>query len=212
VLFAAFTLEELWRGRAVFTHLPQDVMADLQPFLDRQDPAATAKDSKQQDTWRILKVGFVGVVLGIALFTNVYRTARDIGESDPRDYYAKGSAWMRANIPPGEMVFNTDWDDFPRLFFYDPTHRYVSGLDPTYLLDKDAELSKLFDRITTGDEEDPGPLIRDRFGARWIFSDSTSDHDGFHDNAMRSGWFDLVYEDDECRVLLIRDQKTELPP
>ena len=211
VLFAAFTLEEFWRGRAVFTHLPQDVLADLQPFLDRQEPAASAKEIKHQESWKMLKLGFVAVVLGIALFTNVYRTAKDIRDSDPRDYYAKGAAWMRANIPPGEMVFNTDWDDFPRLFFYDPTHRYVSGLDPTYLLDKDRNLSDLYVKITTGDEEDPGPLIRDRFGARWVFSDN-KDHDAFYDSALRSGWFDRVYEDSDCSVLHIRDQKAEPPP
>ena len=117
-----------------------------------------------------------------------------------------------ANIPPGELIFNTDWDDFPRLYYYDPTHFYTSGLDPTYLLDKNPELSKLYERITTGEEEDPGPLIRDRFGTRWIFSDNTKDHDGFFDNALRSGWFDRVYEDGDCSVLHIRDQKSEPPP
>src|SRR5712664_1018348 len=211
ILFVAFTLENFWRGRAVFTHLPDDVMEDLQPFLDRQETAATAKETKNEETWKIIKLGFVAVALGIALFANVYRTAKDIRESDPRDYYAKGAAWMRVNVPPGEMVFNTDWDDFPRLFYYDPTHVYTSGLDPTYLLDKNADLSRLYERITTGEEEDPGPLIRDRFGARWVFSDNTKDHDGFYDSALRSGWFDRVYEDADCSVLHIRDQKSEPP-
>jgi hypothetical protein len=212
ILFAAFTLENFWRGRAVFTHLPEFVMEDLQPFLDRHETAATAKETKSEETWKYLKLGFVAVALLLALGGNVYRTAHDIGESDQRDYYAKGANWMRANVPPGEMIFNTDWDDFPRLFYYDPTHIYTSGLDPTYLLDKNAELSRLYDRITTGDEEDPGPLIRDRFGARWIFSDNTKDHDSFYDNALRSGWFDRVYEDGDCSVLHIRDQKGEPPP
>jgi hypothetical protein len=212
ILFVAFTLENFWRGRAVFTRLPEFVMEDLQPFLDRQEPAATAKEIRSEETWKYLKVGFVAFALLLALGANVYRTARDIRESDPRDYYAKGAAWMRANIPPGELVFNTDWDDFPRLFYYDPTHVYTSGLDPTYLLDKNPDLSRLYDRITTGEEEDPGPLIRDRFGTRWIFSDNTKDHDGFYDNALRSGWFDRVYEDGDCSVLHIRDQKSEPPP
>jgi hypothetical protein len=212
ILFAAFTLEHLWRSRAVFTHLPQDVMDDLQPFLDREDPATVKKEAKDRENWRLIKAGFCAVCLGAALFANVYRTAKDIRESDPRDHYAKGAYWMRANIPAGEMVFNTDWDDFPRLFYYDPTHVYASGLDPTYLLDQNAELSKLYDRITTGEEEDPGPLIRDRFKARWIFSDNTSDHDAFYDVALRSGWFDRVYEDADCSVLHIRDQKGEPPP
>ncbi len=212
ILFAAFTLEQFWRGRAVFTHLPQDVMEDLQPFLDRQTPTATAKETQHEETWKIIKAAFVALALGLALFGNVYRTAKDINGSDPRDYYAKGAAYMRGNIPAGQIVFNTDWDDFPRLFYYDPTHVYVSGLDPTYLLDKNAELSKLYDRITTGEEEDPGPLIRDRFGATWVFSDNTKDHDAFYDNALRSGWFDRVYEDSDCSVLHLRDQKSEPPP
>ena len=117
---------------------------------------------------------------------------------------------MRANVPPGERVFNTDWDDFPRLFYYDPTHAYISGLDPTYLYDRDKGLSQLYDNITLGKEEDPGPLIRDRFGARYVFSDNA--HDDFFFNARESGWFDIVYEDRECTILHIRDQKQEPEP
>jgi hypothetical protein len=211
VLFAAFTLEQFWRGRAVFTHLPQHVLEDLQPFLDRQEPTVIAKEHKHQETWRIAKIAFVAVAMAAVFFANVYRTSRDIGESEPRNFYARGAAWMRTNIPAGEMVFNTDWDDFPRLFYFDSSHVYVTGLDPTYLFDKNAELSRLYDRITTGDEEDPGPLIRERFGARWVFSDNTDDHVSFYDNAIRSGWFDRVYKDNDCIILKLRDVKGEPP-
>src|SRR6266850_4365223 len=59
ILFAAFTLENFWRGRAVFTHLPESVMKELQPFLDRQETAATAREIKSDETWRWIKVGAV---------------------------------------------------------------------------------------------------------------------------------------------------------
>jgi hypothetical protein len=212
ILFAAFTLEQFWRGRAVFTHLPDDVLEDLQPFLDREAPTVVASERKHQETWRIVKIALVAVALAAVFGANVYHTAGDISESDPRNFYARGASWMRTNIPPGEIVFNTDWDDFPRLFYFDPSHVYVSGLDPTYLFDKNAELSRLYDRITLGEEEDPGPLIRDRFGARWVFSDNTDDHVSFYDNALRSGWFDRVYKDDDCTILRIREVKAEPPP
>ena len=212
ILFAAFTLESYWRGRAVFTRLPDDVLEDLQPFLDRPDAAAVQTETKQNENWKFATVVLVCVALGGALFANVYRTAHDIRESDPRDHYARGSLWMRANIPPGERIFNTDWDDFPRLFYYDPTHVYITGLDPAYLHDRDAQLSDLYVDITTGKEEDPGPLIRDRFGARWVFSDNSDDHVPLFDNAMNSGWFDKVYSDDDCTILHIRDQKKEPQP
>ena len=153
----------------------------------------------------------VALLLGISLFFSVRQTARDIRESDARDYYQGGARWLRANVPPGELIFNTDWDDFPRLFYYDPTHVYVSGLDPTYLLDQNPVLSGLYEDITLGRQDDPGPLIRDRFGARYVFSDNTSDHDDFYRKAYESGWFEQVYKDGDCTVLRIRDQKVEPP-
>jgi len=119
---------------------------------------------------------------------------------------------MRSNIPAGEIVFNTDWDDFPRLFFFDPTHVYVSGLDPTYLLDKNAELSKLYEKITTGDEEDPGPLIRDRLCTRWVFGYNNTHQHAAYDNALRRGRFDRVYDDSDCSGLHIHDRMRETPP
>ncbi len=61
-----------------------------------------------------------------------------------------------------------------------------------------------------GEEEDPGPLIRDRFGARYVFTDNG--HDAFFNNAVESGWFDIVYEDKECTILHIRDEKAEPQP
>ena len=212
ILFAAFALRQYWLGRSVFSRLPDDVMEDLQPFLDRNESSENLTADRERRYWRFLAAGCIAVLLLTVFVINVRRTAKDISESDPRDYYAAGAAWMRGNIPPGEVVFNTDWDDFPRLFYYDPKHAYVSGLDPNYLFDKDPNLSEAYDRITTGKEEDPGPLIRERFGSRWVFSDNTDDHADFFDNALRSGWFERVYEDQDCSVLYIRDQKGEPPP
>ncbi|HKS28985.1 MAG TPA: hypothetical protein VJS44_14255 [Pyrinomonadaceae bacterium] len=168
-------------------------------------------------TWRLRSAArtFGIIVLSfvtVTLFINVQETARSIADDHGRDFYAKGMAWVRDNVPEGERVFNTDWDDFPKMFFYDTKHTYVSGLDPTYLLDKNPELSKLYEQITLGKEKDPGPLIRDRFGARYVFTDNEDIHNDFYYNALQSGWFERVYEDEDCTVLKIRDQKGEPPP
>jgi hypothetical protein len=146
------------------------------------------------------------------IFTVWIEGKTEIADTAPPEEYRAGVQWMRANVPAGETVFNTDWDDFPKLFFYDPTHAYVSGLDPTYLYDANPELSKLYERITLGKEKDPAPLIRERFHARYVFTDNEQVHDDFYDAAMDSGWFEEVYSDDKCTVLHIRDQKGEPPP
>ena len=213
IMFSAFSLQPWLQGfRPYLTRLPPDVLEELKPFLDRQGEIKEEKGSDWRDWARTIAAAIVAITLGIILFFNLRQAAEEIGTSKPHDHYQRGAAWMQANIPPGELIFNTDWDDFPRLFYYDPTHRYVSGLDPSYLYDKDPKLSRLYDSIGQGEEEDPGPLIRDRFGARYVFTDNS--HHEFFDHARLSGWFDIIYEDRDCTIMYIRDQKEveELEP
>lgn len=213
IIFAAFALQPWITGaRSPFTHLPADMLDELQPFLDRHETPEVIKARQTKELQKLIGAALAAVLLGIALVVNVWVTKNDIERSDPPNFYNAGMQWVRANVPPGEIVFNTNWDDFPRMFFFDPTHRYVSGLDPTYLYDQNAELSNLYERITLGKEDDPGPLIRDRFGARYVFTDNKNEHSEFSNKAIDSGWFEVVYEDKDCTVLHILDQKKETPP
>jgi hypothetical protein len=208
VMFAAFSVQPWLLGfRSYLTRLPADVLEELKPFLDRQDRHETKNEEKRNFRESLLMMGgsFVALGLGIVLCLNLLKEVEEIGSSQPHDYFSAGATWMRHNIPPGQIVFNTDWDDFPRLIYYDPTHNYVSGLDPNYLFDKDPSLSGLYERIGLGTQEDPGPLIRDRFGARYVFSDNN--HHDFFEKARLSGWFDIVYEDTECTIMYIRDER-----
>jgi len=211
VLFAAFSLQPWLAGfRSYLTRLPADVLEELKPFLDRETVVLPEKESGWRDWLRNFAVVVVALVLSLCLFFNLRSEMKEIRESEPHDYYQAGAAWLQANVPPGQIIFNTDWDDFPRLFYYDSSHYYVSGLDPSYLYDKNPSLSELYDRITLGKEEDPGPLIRDRFGARYVFSDNT--HHDFFEQARLSGWFDIVYEDEQCTIMHIRDEKAGETP
>jgi len=212
ILFAGFSLRPWLAGyRPYLTRLPADVQQELEPFLDREVPPPEDEEpSTLRDVLRTVAVATVTVVLNVFLIFNLYATREEIKQSEPHDFYRAGAEWMRAHVPPGQLIFNTDWDDFPRLFYFDPAHYYVTGLDPSYLYDKSPELSRLYESITLGQEEDPGPLIRDRFGARWVFSDNT--HHDFYEHARNSGWFDIVYEDAQCVIMYIRDQKLEENP
>lgn len=211
VMFAAFALHPWLEGaHSMLTRLPPDILSELEPYLDRPQSGVARKEGELKETLQTIGVGFVSLILVVLLFFNIRAMSRDIATSSPHDTYKAGAEWMRANVPAGERVFNTDWDDFPRLFYFDPSHNYVSGLDPTYLYDRDKSLSELNDRITLGEEVDPGPLIRDRFGARYVFTDNS--HDDFFDIARDSGWFEIVYEDDDCTIFHIRDQKRTAEP
>ena len=164
-------------------------------------------------------VAFIAAIgLGIALFANVTQTARDIADEGTAyqfrqtpDRFRDAMAWVRTNVPEGELIFNTNWDHFPKLYFESPRHAYVSGLDPNYLLDERPELAKLYDEIRSGKEKNAAPLIREKFNSRFIFTDQEQrDEDFFHD-IMRTGWVERAYSDDFATVLRIRDERGEVP-
>ena len=211
VMFAAFSLQPWAEGtRSLLTRLPNHVLAELEPFLDREGRIFSVNKTPTDELIRTGIAGAVACLLSLVLYFNLSSTIKEIGSSEPHQFYRAGANWMRANIPANEIVFNTDWDDFPRLFYFDDSHYYVSGLDPSYLYDRSSDLSRLYDRITLGKEDDPGPLIRDRFGARYVFTDNN--HHDFFAAARESGWFEIVYEDEDCTIMHILDEKPLLPP
>jgi hypothetical protein len=130
------------------------------------------------------------------------RAHRDVkSELDPQAF--EGAAtWLAQNTPVGSLVFNTDWDDFPMLFYYNTSNAYVVGLDPTYLYDRDPELWKLYARITLGEEAVPAPLIRERFRAEYVVTDNV--HTAFLNVAAAGSDFETVYRDRHATVLRIK--------
>jgi hypothetical protein len=212
VLFAAFSLQLVFeRARSAYGNLPADVLDELEPYLDRPANVAAQQHAAETTMWsernKTFAASVVTVLLLIPMVAMIVAETREIATTAPHGEYTKGIEWMRTNVPAGQVIFNTDWDDFPKLFYYDPAHAYVSGLDPTYLYDKDQSLSRLYEEITLGRHKDPGPVIRDRFGARYVFTDNEDVHNDFYNAAMDSGWFDEVYTDKDCTVFYIRDQK-----
>lgn len=211
VLFAAFSIQAMLAAIKVVlpSKLPDEFMRDLSPYLDH--PGAAEIDKREQQKQSILFASAIAlsvVLLGFLVWSIVIN-GKEINDMPKAETYQKGMEWIRTNVPAGQIVFSTDWDDFPKMFFYDTTHPYVTGLDPTYLHQQNKELSELYVNITLGKIEDPGLIIRDRFKAQYVFSDNS--HDDFYANAIESGWFDKVYEDGDCFILKLRDQKGEPP-
>jgi hypothetical protein len=204
-LFSTFLLVLVMKSRRFIEYWPAFAVLyaafALRPYLERW----TWSTIPAGWTRRLAAAGAVavlGVALGL-LVVNVRETRSSVeGEIDPTAY-AGAARWLVANTPEGSMVFNTDWDDFPMLFYYDTHNVYASGLDPTYLLHADPDLSKLYEDITLGKVDDPAPLIRDRFGARYAFTDTG--HTDFIDKATADGAMKIVYEDEHAAVLEIQD-------
>ncbi len=123
--------------------------------------------------------------------TAVYQDAR--GAKSP-EYLAGASDWLREHVPDGAMIFQTDWDDFTRLFYHNTRSVYLVGLDPTYLQMADEALWDTWVDITQGKVKTPSHLIQTAFGAEFVVSDRQ--HDEFIEQADADPNMEVVYQDD----------------
>ena len=70
------------------------------------------------------------------------------------------------------MIFNTDWDEFPFLFFFNTDNYYIVGLDKLYMIHYDEEKYELWRKICSGRVEKPSETIWRDFGASYVIADT----------------------------------------
>ena len=138
------------------------------------------------------------LLLAYPLYVGLTDARELVADSSPADRYADATIWLHDNAPAGTMVFQTDWDDFTRLFFYNSNAVYTAGLDPTFMELEDKAFYERWVDITRGRVDQPGAAIRDEFGAAYVFSDLN--HDNFMDAAEGDPLLQEVYRDDYAVV------------
>ena len=154
---------------------------------------------KGKSGW-LLPAGLV-LALIVLMSRTVVRASDQMTRSKPDDLYAEAAMWLGENSEPGSMVFQTDWDDFPRLFFYNTNNVYTIGLDVTYMQLFSHELYDEWRAITRGEVEEPGRAIAEDFGARYVFSDL--DHERFMDRAEDDPRLREIYRDEYAVIYAV---------
>ena len=152
---------------AAFAFSP--LLADLS-----RAPVSPAKSSPPRFPAR-LQTHLPLILLVLATTAGIARSIPNarhaIEDSKPYGLYADASAWLAQNTPAGARVFQTDWDDFPRLFFYNTHNTYLIGLDPTYMQLYSPGLYDLWVDITQGKIERPSRYISTTFESTYIHTD-----------------------------------------
>jgi hypothetical protein len=148
----------------------------------------------------VLPLGLMLVLIPAMGFT-VQAAQAEVQESKPYQRYAEAAAWLEAHTPAGSRVFQTDWDDFTRLYFYNTHNTYTLGLDPTYMQLYDAELYDLWVAITRGKVEAPGQVIDKTFGGKYVLSDLK--HERFLEQAESDPHLEEVYRDQDAVVFQV---------
>jgi len=150
----------------------------------------------------LIRARLPSLVLALAVSLSLVRTlsaARSqMSDLKPYDLYAGASKWLEQNTEERELIFQTDWDDFPRLFFYNIHNTYLIGLDPTYMQLYNQELYDLWVPVVRGEVKQPSQFIANVFHAHYVVTDL--DHKAFIERAIKDPYMEMVYQDDQSVI------------
>ena len=197
----------LFQARRFIEYFPPFVLVFAalvwSPLLDGS--AETESSEPFLKPIQVLYHKIVPALLSVLLLFGMYMSygdaVRSIQGSKPYTLYEGATKWLMANTKPGERIFQTDWDDFPRLFFYDSYNTYLIGLDPTYMQLYNPGLYDLWVSITNGKAYNLSEAIPNEFGAYYVVSDLQ--HADFISVAESDPRIREVYRDQESIVFEI---------
>lgn len=81
----------------------------------------------------------LGIIIAtIYLFAgNILFLNNQIASSEPHNAIQGSAEWLKNNTKKGDIVFNTSWNYFTTLFYYNSQNYYIAGIEPRFLYDYD---------------------------------------------------------------------------
>jgi len=144
---------------------------------------------------------------GIFVYSTLNGTRQLMRTSKPYNLYQNAALWLKENTQEGALIFQSDWDDFPRLFFYNTHNTYLAGLDPTFFQQYDPDLFDLWVNLTRGRIDFPSDEILENFDAAYIFTDLN--HEQFIQKAFEDPEIIEVFRDDQAVIFKIVENNNQ---
>ncbi len=93
--------------------------------------------------WRMWQIKIAVLLIAVIFIGFGYYTISSVEESlisgESVQEYKEASQWLSENSEAGDIVLNTQWDQFPQLFYFNSKNYYILGLDPTFMYIHDKE-------------------------------------------------------------------------
>ena len=138
----------------------------------------------------------------IGFAAQIITAHNELSRGVPLMRYARAGAWLHDNTPAGSIVFHSDWDDWPMLFYFNDHNYYLVGLDPTFMYNYSPTLYKRWATLTRdGTDPDPIGFILDTLHAQYVLIGK--DHDKLQKTIGENLYSRLVYEDDDVWIYRI---------
>jgi hypothetical protein len=153
---------------------------------------------KERKVITMLLMVYIGVSVPYVVMRDQKSNYQNLTSGINATHYKQSATWLAQNSNTGDVVFHSDWDDFPVLFYYDTTNAYIAGLDPTFLYRQDQVRYWAWAKTTLGERRDNLDEVFDMFQTKWIFIEK--DHTAMEQNVRVTPGATLAYEDNEVRI------------
>ncbi|MBI4595461.1 MAG: hypothetical protein HY730_03680 [Candidatus Tectomicrobia bacterium] len=178
--------------------VPFSLLASAFVLRDTWQNTQLAKIIKRQSL-KIISSGLLIFAI-LALLGYRYSQAKDSVGQDPREpeRYRGAAQWLSQNTPES-LVYTSDWDYFPELFFYNSQNKYLIGLDPAFMYKRDKLLYDKWIALNRGmAQDDPYELFLNDFQTVYLFTDYN--HSDFIALVEKTPGIALAYSDRFARI------------
>jgi len=196
-----FFVATLKSGRYIEYFIPIFIIAIAYLLNENKPPKPIEKFPKQ-----ILAYFIFGIIFATGLATyNFASTVISFQNGHQLTEFKQASQWIKEYTEPHSIIFHTDWDEFPQLWYHNDQNYYLNGLDPTFSYTFDNQLHQKWAKIIMGEEADNlYKIIKNDFSSDYIFVEKKN-HEKFLQNLENNFLAEKKYEDDESAIFYLKD-------
>ncbi|MDQ3018614.1 MAG: hypothetical protein M3Q64_01950 [bacterium] len=211
VLFLGLTL---WHRRFIEYWAPFAILSAalaLKPYLAQIDILKFRQAVVFSREVGIATVLIV-VMVGYAGYYNVSHVVLSLRGGEKGLEYKAAAEWLAGHSQPGEVVLNTQWDQFPALFYWNSKNYYIVGMDPTFMYVHSPSLYWQWRKIADDNPSDWQSLkqvhgiMRNDLRSTWLFVDKNRNADIYEYvlQDITGEYFESAYTDDQFAVIRVK--------
>ena len=146
---------------------------------------------------------FLALIIPIIIIKDCQTNKKDLSRGLAFNKFQPAMTWLAQNSPEGATVIQSDWDEWPILFYHNTHNYYLVGLDPTFMYNYNQDLYWKWVNISIGKTRDNlAEQVTQDFKAQYVFLET--DHKAMDTNFMVNPYFHLIYEDTEAKIYQYR--------
>ena len=208
IVSCGFLFLALWHRRFIEYWIPFAVVSTaitFTPYLLKlrwQNFWAACKAYWQ---FQLLVILFLLATLAVVNF-NLKHTIAALRNGGSGVEFKAASQYMAEHSQDGDIIFNTQWDQLPQLFYWNSKDYYIVGLDPTFMYIHNQDLYWKWRTVVDDADQKWGSMVEVKntmqqdFHARYVFIEKDRNPNLYHDLSQPGSGFGLEYESEDVAV------------